>query len=114
MAQSNSNCFVSVLLACLTLSGALGCDDDDGPYYDGYYPGGIVGAWCQANADCGDARCCTTPACGHGMCTYACRSDLECPAGSLCEAGTCFLACSSDYDCLGGQHCAHAHTVCQY
>lgn len=115
MFHGTSSDLFPILLACLVLSATPGCDDhDDGGYYNGYYPGGIVGAWCGTNEDCGDARCCTTPACGHGMCTYACGGDLDCPVGSLCEARTCFLACSSDFDCLAGQHCAAGHRVCQY
>lgn len=114
MASDNSHLFVSILFTCLSLAGVTACDDDSGPYGDGYYPGGVVGAFCQFDQDCSTAYCCRTPPCGHGMCSYACRADMDCPLGSLCEGGTCFLACRSDYDCLVGQHCAHGKTVCQY
>ena len=104
----------TLVLVCLSLCELSGCDDSAGPYGSGNYPGNIVGAWCHVNGDCGSGYCCTSPACGHGMCSYTCRTDLDCPMGTRCEGGTCFLACSSDYECLQGQHCSHEHTVCQY
>jgi Cys-rich repeat protein len=106
--------FEMFILLCLSVNALSGCGDNNGPYEGGNYPGGIVGAWCRANVDCSSGYCCTSPACGHGMCSYACRADIDCPAGARCEAGTCFLACAADYDCFEGQHCAHERTVCQY
>lgn len=114
MKYSDNHTFSTILIACLTLASILGCeDDDDGPYGNGNYPAGLVGQWCQSNVDCSDGFCCTTKACGHGMCSYSCRTSMDCPNGSLCEANTCFLACRSDYDCFTGQHCTPAN-VCHY
>lgn len=97
-------------VACLTLLGA-GCSDDKFGPGDATYS---LGAACYGPSDCATGFCCTSPPCGHGMCSYRCRSHLDCPAGSLCDAGVCFWACAIDADCGWNQSCKKAHTVCQY
>jgi hypothetical protein len=114
MEHPEKDLFSTILFACLGLISLTGCDhDDEGPYDYGYYPAGVVGQWCRSNVDCYDGFCCTTKACGNGMCSYNCRDSRDCPSGSLCEANTCFLACRTEFDCLTGQHCTPGN-VCHY
>ncbi|HEY5958337.1 MAG TPA: hypothetical protein VIV60_17355 [Polyangiaceae bacterium] len=97
-------------LAILTIL-AVGCSDDDNPY-----PYGVagIGAYCQVNYDCADGFCCTSPPCGHGMCSYRCAASADCPYGALCDGGVCYSRCQSDPDCYVGQHCKPGKFICQY
>jgi len=109
------------LTACaLLVSALLGCGDDDSPYYDQcrFDPdgcrGGLGGA-CRTTSECGIGFCCEHPKeCGGGMCTFECRSDLDCPVEMACEHEVCLFACRSDFDCAPGQHCGHGRTVCEW
>jgi hypothetical protein len=103
---------ISLLRRCAILLPllVLGCSDDGPP------PNGVegIGAYCASNYDCGAGLCCGTPACGHGMCTYRCSGDIDCPYGALCEGGYCFMSCRSNADCYVPQKCKTARGVCQY
>ncbi len=103
---------IYLLRRCVSLLPLLifGCSNDDGP--PSYGVDGL-GAHCASNYDCGTGVCCSTPACGHGMCTYRCGGDLDCPYGSLCEGGFCFMGCRGNADCYVSQHCS-PHGACHY
>jgi hypothetical protein len=103
--------FSILLRNCLLLLSllVLGCSDD------GPSPYGVdgMGSYCASNFDCGTGLCCGTPACGHGMCTYRCGGDIDCPYGSRCEGSYCFMSCRGNADCYVSQHCT-PHGTCQY
>jgi Cys-rich repeat protein len=93
----------------LLASWLVACENDDHPVgYD------LLGGPCRTNYDCPSGYCCTTPACGHGMCSVPCRGDVDCPGGTFCEAKTCFWGCSSDSDCAAGERCRVDRSVCQF
>lgn len=112
---------LAIALSALFAAALPACDDDDYPYSFGdcrYYPGrcvGGLGALCSANSDCAVGFCCREPKqCGGGMCTLACRNDLNCPIDMACEHEKCFFVCNSDLDCAIDQHCGHGHTICEW
>lgn len=72
------------------------------------------GALCQENTECVTNFCCTSDDCGPGMCTRACKGNMDCPHDMLCEHNTCFFVCASDNDCAPGQSCEHGNTICEY
>ena len=91
----------------------MGCSSNDGPNYGG--PGAIpMGGACYTVYDCATGYCCMGPPCHGGMCTYACRSDVDCPLGFGCDGGACFWNCRVDSDCAMGQTCKKGHSLCQY
>jgi len=101
------------LILKLTFLLGLGCSSHDGPVYPaaGSLP---MGGACYSAYDCATGFCCTSPPCHGGMCTYACRTDLDCPYGTRCDGGACFAVCFYDSDCAYGQTCKKAHSLCQY
>ena len=99
-------------LIWLTLC-VIACSSNDGPR--GVAPGALpLGGACYTSYDCGTGFCCTSPPCRGGMCTYACRSDIDCPYGTRCDGGACFVMCYYDTDCAWGQTCKKGRTLCQY
>jgi hypothetical protein len=114
--SKNPNKMRSKLLTCglaCFWSLAMGCSSNDGPNYGG--PGAIpMGGACYTVYDCATGYCCTSPPCRGGMCTYACRSDFDCPLGFGCDGGACFWNCRVDSECALGQTCKKAHSLCQY
>jgi hypothetical protein len=76
---------------------------------------GDIGSLCDVTADCFDGYCCTDKECDHGMCTYLCDTDRDCPDFMLCGAhGNCYFVCDVDADCGPHQKCKEDHTVCEY
>jgi hypothetical protein len=49
--------------------------------------------------------CCTSNACGGGMCTFSCASDRDCPSAGYCSGGNCFPFCKTDRDCAPFLQC---------
>lgn len=75
--------------------------------------GGSLGYECRFNEDCGDGFCCESPQCAHGMCTYDCRDDRDCPSDMGCDHDVCFFRCAGDVDCPLPFHCEHKHSLCE-
>ena len=75
--------------------------------------GGGLGGFCDRDSECGSGYCCERKECDHGMCTFDCDSDPECPAGMLCQHDTCFFSCNNHGDCARGQKCKHGR-VCEW
>lgn len=107
--------FAWILGFCCSL-GAAGCASE--PDYCRFDPGecgGGIGGDCVFDEDCQDGFCCREDSnCGGGMCTYACRSDADCPASMRCQHDICFFSCSIDDDCASGQRCEHDNTICEW
>jgi len=104
---------LSVICAIWLAVGSYAGCSSDGPQ-GGNSPVIQMGGACYSPYDCATGYCCTSPACRGGMCTYACRTDYDCPNGSRCDGGSCFWSCVSDAQCAWGQTCKKAHTLCQY
>ncbi len=66
-----------------------------------------VGGACDSDADCNE-RCLTGSDFPGGMCTVACRDDVDCPGGTDCidkKGGVCLPVCDEHRDCFGGYRC---------
>lgn len=93
---------VSLLLSLLAVAACGGAGTGTGA--PGIGPTGTtVGATCRSNADC--ASLCVSSDAFAGMCSVACRSDVDCPDGTSCVqyqgGGICAVACSAPADCAG-------------
>jgi hypothetical protein len=66
---------------------------------------GGPGGFCRDHDDCATELCCALEECGHGMCTFACDADADCPSPMRCHAGHCFYDCASEQDCADGMLC---------
>ncbi len=111
--QLFNRCPGKYLHALMLTASLSACSSSDGPQYVG--PTALqMGSLCNSAYECSTGFCCASPPCHGGMCTYACRNDLDCPYGTGCDGGACFWICVSDMDCSLSQTCKKGNTLCQY
>lgn len=111
---------LTVAVVALTCGAVLAAScDDDGAVDLGCRESpadceGQIGGDCEDGGECFEGECCRDKNCGGGMCTFACKDDVDCPEGMACEHSYCFFTCSRDEDCGPGQSCEHKNTICEY
>jgi hypothetical protein len=65
-------------------------------------PGDLVGGPCTTNGDCQELCAISSGHFPDGFCTVACFDDGDCPSDTVCadlEHGICLFACDSDLFC---------------